>query len=90
MELNELENCVNRFKAHANDRTELECLEEIQTLIDKQKPVIPIVDRKGQLICPHCGNPLHSAMWCDCGQLIDWSQDEVTLPSDIVKIKVVA
>lgn len=90
MELSKVESCVSRLKAHAGDQNEMECLESVIDLINKQKPSVPIVSRKGELICPTCGQPLHPTMWCDCGQLIDWSKDEVTLPTDIVKIKGVA
>lgn len=90
MDLTSVESCINRLKSHANDKKEMECLESVICLINKQRASIPIVSRKGELICPTCGQPLHSALWCDCGQLIDWSQDEVNLPTDIVKIKGVA
>lgn len=90
MELAMIESCVNRLRSHAGDQKEMECLENVLGLINKQKASVPIVSRKGELICPTCGQPLHPTLWCDCGQLIDWSQDEVELPTDIVKIKGVA
>lgn len=90
MEIKEMESVVQRMRANANDRTQMDAMESVIALIHKQKAVIPIVNRKGELICPTCQRPLHPVKWCDCGQLIDWSEDDVEMPTAIVTIKGVA
>lgn len=89
MELEKIESTVYRLCSNADNKTDMECLECVKTLLNKQKPMKPIVSRNGSLICPTCGEPLHPTKWCDCGQLIDWSDDEVELPTEIVMIPAV-
>lgn len=90
MELKDIEGVVSRLYSNSSDKSQMEAMDGVMALIKKQKPIIPDVSRKGELVCPTCGMPLHPVKWCDCGQLIDWSQDEVELPTEIVKIKGVA
>lgn len=90
MEIKEVEGIVSRLYTNSTDRTQKDAMENVLALIHKQKATIPVVNRKGELICPTCGKPLHPVLWCDCGQLIDWSEDDVALPTEIVKIKGVA
>lgn len=87
MELEKVEGVVYRLRTNASDKTDMEAMESVIQLIQKQKAMKPIVNRKGELVCPTCGQPLHPVKWCDCGQLIDWSEDKVELPTEIVKIE---
>lgn len=89
MEIKEVEGVVYRLCSNANNKSDMESLEYVKDLLNKQKPKKPIVSRDGSLICPTCGQPLHPTKWCDCGQLIDWSDDEVNLPTEIVMIPAV-
>lgn len=90
MELKNVRDVVSRLKSNSKDKDQMEAMESVLALIDKQVAIIPDVNRQGELVCPTCNRPLHPVKWCDCGQLIDWSEDGVETPTEIVHIRAIS
>ena len=55
-----------------------ECKNELQELVDKATPKKPMyAKRYPSSSCPNCFSNLGDNKYCrDCGQAIDWSEDE--------------
>ena len=71
-------NYLKGYAEKSQDRFAGEACDYLQELVDKNTPMKPIYGGKFPA-CPKCGKLCHS-IWqnhCDeCGQVLDWSEEE--------------